>query len=59
MIGKRDNLYNVALKDYLEATKDYETASDLWETAKKQLDIIHLYLQDNGLMNFEKASKEC
>ncbi|MDR1202734.1 MAG: glycoside hydrolase [Tannerellaceae bacterium] len=51
-------LYNVSLKDYLEATKDYETAGDLWKTAKKQLDIIDLYLQDNGLMDFEKASKE-
>ncbi|MDR1379932.1 MAG: glycoside hydrolase [Tannerella sp.] len=51
-------LYNVALKDYLEATKDYETAGNLWGTAKKQLDIIGLYLQDNGLMDFEKANKE-
>jgi hypothetical protein len=51
-------LYNVALKDYLEATKDYETAGDLWKIAKKQLDIINLYLQDNGLMDFEKASRE-
>ena len=51
-------LYNVALKDYLEATNDYETANDLWKVALKQLDIIDAYLQDNGLMNFEKANKE-
>jgi hypothetical protein len=51
-------LYNVALKDYTETTNDYETANDLWKVAKKQLDIIDMYLQENGLMNFEKASKE-
>ena len=51
-------LYNVALKDYLEATNDYETANDLWKVAKKQIDIIDLYLLDNGLMDFEKADKE-
>ena len=51
-------LYNVALKDYLEATNDHETVNDLWKVAKKQIDIIDLYLQDNGLMSFEKASKD-
>ena len=51
-------LYNVALKDYLETTGDYETANELWKVAKKQIDIIDIYLLDNGLMNFEKANKE-
>ena len=51
-------LYNVALKDYLETTGDYETANELWKIAKKQIDIIDMYLQDNGLMNFAKANNE-
>lgn len=51
-------LYNVTLKDYLEATNDKETILDLWPVAKKQLDIIYTYLQDNGLMDFERANKE-
>ena len=51
-------LYNVTLKDYLEATGDKETAGDLWVVAKKQLDIIHTYLQPDGLMDFKKANKE-
>lgn len=51
-------LYNVTLKDYLEATNDTETILDLWPVAKKQLDIIYNYLQDNGLMDFERANKE-
>lgn len=51
-------LYNVALKEYLAATKDTKTAEDLWPVAKRQLDIITDYLQPNGLMNYEKANKE-
>ena len=31
---------------------------DLWPVAKKQLDIIYTYLQDDGLMDFERANKE-
>ncbi|SDD39020.1 alpha-L-rhamnosidase [Mucilaginibacter pineti] len=51
-------LYNVALKEYLSATKDEQTANDLWPVAKRQLDIINSYVQANGLMNYEKANKE-
>lgn len=51
-------LYNVSLKDYLEATGDRQTAEDLWKVAKKQLEIITPYLQDNGLLDFEKANRE-
>lgn len=51
-------LYNVAVKDYVETTGDYDTVNDLWKVIKKQLDIINLYVQDNGLMNFEKASQD-
>lgn len=51
-------LYNVSLKDYLEATNDKETILDLWPAAIKQLDIIYTYLLDSGLMDFERANKE-
>ncbi|MDR2804761.1 MAG: glycoside hydrolase [Dysgonamonadaceae bacterium] len=51
-------LFNVCLKDYLEATGDLETAQDLWPVAKRQLDIIRTCVQANGLMDFEKANRE-
>lgn len=51
-------LYNVAVRDYVEATGDYDTANDLWKVIKKQLDIVDVYVRDNGLMDFEKASKD-
>jgi alpha-L-rhamnosidase len=51
-------LYNVALKEYVIATNDKETANDLWPIAKRQLDIITKYLQPNGLLNYEKANAE-
>lgn len=51
-------LYNVALKEYLVATNDKETAAELFPVAKRQLEIIKKYLQPDGLMDFEKAGKE-
>ena len=51
-------LYNVALKEYVTATNDMETARDLWPLAKRQLDIIHQYMQADGLLNYEKANAE-
>ncbi|TFF38016.1 alpha-L-rhamnosidase-related protein [Mucilaginibacter psychrotolerans] len=51
-------LYNSALKEYLTATNDTETANDLWPVAKRQLDIIRTYLQPNGMMDYERANKE-
>ncbi|MDR0394629.1 MAG: glycoside hydrolase [Tannerella sp.] len=51
-------LYNVSVKDYLEATGDKQTAADLWKVVKKQLDVATPYIRENGLMDFEKASKE-
>jgi alpha-L-rhamnosidase len=51
-------LYNVALKEYLSATNDQQTAIDLWPVAKKQLDIINTYVQPDGMMNYAKANKE-
>ncbi|MDR1981378.1 MAG: glycoside hydrolase [Tannerellaceae bacterium] len=51
-------LYNVALKNYLEATGDRQTAEDLWKVAKRQLEIAAPYVRDNGLLDFEKANRE-
>jgi hypothetical protein len=50
-------LYNAALKDYLTATGDKETAIDLWPVAKKQLENIAKYLQPNGLFDDKAAAK--
>lgn len=51
-------LYNVALREYLAATNDSQTANDLWPVALRQLDIIRSYLQPDGMMNFTRADKE-
>ncbi len=51
-------LYNVSLKDYLEATGDTETAEDLWPVAKRQLDIVRTQVKPDGLMDFEKINKD-
>jgi alpha-L-rhamnosidase len=50
-------LYNVALKEYINATHDQQTGNDLWPVAKKQLDIINTYVLPNGLMDNERANK--
>lgn len=51
-------LYNVALKDYLAITMDKKTALDLWPVAKKQIDLVKLYLTDSGLIDYDRASKD-
>ncbi|OOQ60261.1 alpha-L-rhamnosidase-related protein [Mucilaginibacter pedocola] len=51
-------LYNAALKEYLAATNDTETANDLWPVAKRQLDIIRNYLLPTGMMDYPRANKE-
>jgi alpha-L-rhamnosidase len=51
-------LYNVALKDYVEATGDKQTGLDLWPVAKKQLDIATKYAGEDGMMDYQKAQKE-
>lgn len=50
--------YNVAIKEYLVATGDKETARDLWPVVKNQLDIVKKYLGEDGMMDYEKAVKE-
>ncbi len=51
-------LYNVALKEYLVATNDTETALELFPVAKRQIEIINDYIQPDGLLDFEKAGSE-
>jgi alpha-L-rhamnosidase len=51
-------LYNVAVKDYLVATGDKATALDLWEVAKKQIEIPKKYLKPDGMLDYEQAGKE-
>ncbi|MCL3851238.1 glycoside hydrolase [Parabacteroides sp. GYB001] len=51
-------LFGVTLKDYLLETGDRETAEDLWPVVKKQLESAYAYLQDDGTMNYEQASRE-
>lgn len=51
-------LYNAALKNYLVATGDRQTAEDLWPVATRQLQNVLRYLQPDGLLDYEKAAKE-
>jgi len=51
-------LYNVALKEYVAATGDKQTGTDLWPVAKKQLDIAKMYTGADGMMDYVKAGKE-
>jgi alpha-L-rhamnosidase len=50
-------LYNVALKEYLVATGDRETAIDLWPVAKRQTENVTKYLKADGLFDNEAAAK--
>lgn len=51
-------IYNVALKEYLQATGDKKTALDLWKVAKKQIEIPKKYLGEDGMLDYQKAGKE-
>lgn len=51
-------IYNVAVKDYVQATGDKETAIDLWPLIKRQLEIPKKYLAADGMLDYEKANKE-
>lgn len=51
-------LFNAALFDYVETTGDYEAGKDLWPVAKRQLSIIDDYLNEEDLVNYEKASRD-
>ena len=51
-------IYNVTVKEYVQATGDKQTALDLWPLIKRQLDIPKKYLNDDGMLDYEKAGKE-
>lgn len=51
-------IYNVAVKEYFQATGDRKTALDLWKVVKNQLDVPKKYIGDDGMMDYEKANKE-
>ena len=42
-------LFNVTLRDYVEATGDVETGRDLWPAAKRQLEILGRDIDADGL----------
>jgi alpha-L-rhamnosidase len=50
-------LYNVAVKEYLTATNDKETALDLWPLIKKQMDNPKKYLGSDGMFRYDEAEK--
>lgn len=51
-------IYNVAVKEYVQATGDKATAIDLWPLIKQQLEIPKKYLQPNGMLDYKTAAKE-
>lgn len=51
-------IYDVALKEYVEATGDKQTALDLWPLVKRQLEIPKKYIGEDGMMDYERAGKE-
>lgn len=48
-------LWNSTLLEYLNDTDDIDTANDLWPVAKKQMDIIAGYINDNGLFDISNT----
>ncbi|HTE27958.1 alpha-L-rhamnosidase-related protein [Flavitalea sp.] len=51
-------IYNTVLKEYLIETRDKETANDLWEVAKVQVQIPKKYIGEDGMIDYELAGKE-
>ena len=51
-------IYNATLNDYLQETKDTQTALDLWPVAKRQIEKIPSLLDKDGLFDPEKANKQ-
>ena len=51
-------IYDVAVKEYVQATGDKQTALDLWPLIKRQLEIPKKYLKADGMLDYEKAGKE-
>ncbi|MEP7319167.1 MAG: hypothetical protein ABI921_10505 [Panacibacter sp.] len=51
-------IYDVAVKEYVQATGDKQTALDLWPLVKRQLEIPKKYLGEDGMLDYDKANKE-
>lgn len=51
-------IYNVVLKEYLDATGDFETANDLWPVVKSQVQFPKGYILENGLIDYKRADKD-
>ena len=51
-------IYNVTLKEYVDATGDKQTALDLWPVVKRQLEIVKTYLGEDGMLDYQRAGKE-
>lgn len=51
-------LYNVAVKDYLDATGDQASALDLWPVVKKQTENPLKYLKAEGMFDYQQAMKD-
>lgn len=51
-------IYDVAVKEYVQATGDKQTALDLWPLVKRQLEIPKKYLGEDGMLDYERANKE-
>lgn len=47
-------LWNSTLLEYLKDTKDYDTARDLWQVAKRQVEDALTYLDDDYIFNQHK-----
>jgi len=50
--------YNVAVKEYFQATGDKATAIDLWPIVKSQLEIPEKYIGNDGMVDYELAGKQ-
>jgi len=50
--------YNAALKEYLMASGDKETALNLWPVAKKQIENVSKHLDVNGLFDTGAAGRD-
>lgn len=51
-------LYNVAVKDYLDASGDRGTALDLWPVVKKQAESPLVHLKRDGMFDDRQAMKD-
>lgn len=51
-------IYDVAVKEYLDATGDTQTALDLWPIVKQQLEVPKKYIGADGMMDYLRAGKD-